>query len=167
LVAARTLDSRLARRRDPLRLLALALAVTAAGFAILWPAGAPAQALAGVSLLGLGLGLGYVSPMGVSVTVALAPGRTVRATGAVVAMTLCRAARAPHARGARGRDDAKGRAHGRASRSRTRNGDAHACSSRAHASKRRSRNSSFAILFTVTPRPSRTANVAAAHTPRR
>jgi fucose permease len=55
-VAARTLGSRLARRRDPLRLLALALAATAAGFAILWPARAPAQALVGLSLLGLGLG---------------------------------------------------------------------------------------------------------------
>jgi fucose permease len=97
-VAARTLGSRLARRRDPLRLLALALAATAAGFAILWPARAPAQALVGLSLLGLGLG--NLFPMGVSVTVALAPGRTVRATGRAVAMTFLAVLLAPLTLGA-------------------------------------------------------------------
>jgi len=40
-LAGRTLGSRLARRHDPARLLALALAVTAGGFAILWPAALP------------------------------------------------------------------------------------------------------------------------------
>ena len=84
-LAGRTLGSRLARRHDPARLLALALAVTAAGFAILWPSTGPAQALIGLSLLGLGLG--NLFPMGLSVTVALAPGRAVLASGRAVAMT--------------------------------------------------------------------------------
>jgi MFS family permease len=84
-VAGRTLGSRLARRHDPARLLALALAVTAAGFAILWPSTGPAQALVGLSLLGIGLG--NLFPMGMSVTVALAPGRAVLASGRAVAMT--------------------------------------------------------------------------------
>ena len=84
-LAGRTLGSRLARRHDPARLLALALVVTAAGFAILWPSTAPAQALAGLSLLGLGLG--NLFPMGMSVTVALAPERTALASGRAVAMT--------------------------------------------------------------------------------
>ena len=84
-VAGRTLGSRLARRHDPARLLALALAVTAAGFAILWPSTAPAQALVGLSLLGIGLG--NLFPMGMSVTVALAPGRAALASGRAVAMT--------------------------------------------------------------------------------
>ena len=84
-LAGRTLGSRLARRHDPARLLAIALAVTAAGFAILWPSTAPAQALAGLSLLGIGLG--NLFPMGMSVTVALAPERTALASGRAVAMT--------------------------------------------------------------------------------
>jgi MFS family permease len=84
-VAGRTLGSRLARRHDPARLLALALAVTAVGFAILWPSTAPAQALVGLSLLGVGLG--NLFPMGLSVTVALAPGQSVLASGRAVAMT--------------------------------------------------------------------------------
>ena len=79
-VAGRTVGSRLARRHDPARLLALALTVTAAGFAILWPSTGPAQALVGLSLLGIGLG--NLFPMGVSVIVALAPERAVlRADG--------------------------------------------------------------------------------------
>ena len=84
-LAGRMLGSRLARRHDPARLLAIALAVTAAGFAILWPSTAPAQALAGLSLLGIGLG--NLFPMGMSVTVALAPERTALASGRAVAMT--------------------------------------------------------------------------------
>ena len=84
-VAGRTLGSRLARRHDPARLLAFALAVTAAGFAVLWPSTGPAQALVGLSLLGIGLG--NLFPMGLSVTVALAPGRTVLASGRAVLMT--------------------------------------------------------------------------------
>jgi fucose permease len=84
-LAGRALGSRLARRHDPSRLLALALAVTAAGFAILWPSTGPGQALVGLSLLGLGLG--NLFPMGLSVTVALAPGRAVLASGRAVLMT--------------------------------------------------------------------------------
>lgn len=83
-VAGRTLGSRLARRHDPARLLGLALAVTAAGFAVLWPSTGPVQALVGLSLLGLGLGNLY--PMGLSVAVALAPGRAVLASGRAVGM---------------------------------------------------------------------------------
>jgi MFS family permease len=84
-VAGRTLGSRLARRHDPARLLAFSLTVTAAGFVILWPSRGPGQALVGLSLLGLGLG--NLFPMGVSVAVALAPGRAVLASGRAVAMT--------------------------------------------------------------------------------
>jgi MFS family permease len=84
-VAGRTFGSRLARRHDPPRLLAFALAVTAVGFAILWPSTAPAQALVGLSLLGIGLG--NLFPMGLSVTVGLAPGRVALASGRAVAMT--------------------------------------------------------------------------------
>jgi MFS family permease len=83
-VAGRTLGSRLARRHDPARLLALALAVTTAGCAILWPSREPAQALVGLSLLGIGLG--NLFPMGVAVTVALAPGRALVASGRAVVM---------------------------------------------------------------------------------
>lgn len=84
-VAGRTLGSRLARRHDPVRLLTVALAVTAVGFAVLWPSTGPVQAFAGLSLLGIGLG--NLFPMGVSVTVALAPGQTVLASGRAVGMT--------------------------------------------------------------------------------
>jgi MFS family permease len=84
-VAGRVLGSGLARRHDPARLLALALVVAAAGFAVLWPAAGPAQALVGLSLLGIGLG--NLFPMAISVTVALAPGRAVQASGRIVGMT--------------------------------------------------------------------------------
>src|SRR3954449_2156661 len=84
-LAGRTLGSRLARRHDPARLLALSLAVAASGFAILWPSAAPGQALVGLSLLGIGLG--NLFPMGLSMTVALAPGRAALASGRAVAMT--------------------------------------------------------------------------------
>jgi predicted MFS family arabinose efflux permease len=84
-VAGRTLGSRLARRHDPARLLALALAVTTAGFAILWPSTVPTQAFAGLSLLGIGLG--NLFPMGISVTVALAPERAALASGRAVVTT--------------------------------------------------------------------------------
>jgi len=84
-LAGRTLGSRLARRHDPARLLALALAVAAAGFVILWPSSGPAQALMGLSLLGVGLG--NLFPMGMSVTVALSPRRSALASGRAVAVT--------------------------------------------------------------------------------
>jgi fucose permease len=84
-LVGRVLGSRLTRRHDPARLLAVALAVTAAGFAVLWPSTGPAQALAGLSLLGLGLG--NLFPLGLSVTVALAPGRTALASARAVLVT--------------------------------------------------------------------------------
>jgi fucose permease len=84
-VAGRTLGSRLARRHDPVRLIAVALAVSAAGFAVLWSSTAPAQALFGLALLGIGLG--NLFPMGISVAIALAPGRATRASAHAVTMT--------------------------------------------------------------------------------
>ena len=84
-VVGRAVGSRLSHRHDPARLLAFALAVTAAGFAVLWPSTTPTQALIGLSLLGIGLG--NLFPLGVSVTVGLAPGHTALASGRAVAMT--------------------------------------------------------------------------------
>jgi MFS family permease len=84
-VAGRTLGSRLARRHDPARLLALALIVAAVGFAVLWPSQSLAQALAGLSLLGVGLG--NLFPMAMSVTVSLAPAQAALAGGRAVAVT--------------------------------------------------------------------------------
>ena len=92
-LAGRTLGSRLARRHDPARLLALALAVAAAGFAILWPSKGSAQALVGLVLLGVGLG--NLFPMGTSVTVALAPEQAMLASGRVVAMSAFAVVLAP------------------------------------------------------------------------
>jgi MFS family permease len=92
-VAGRTLGSRLARRHNPAGLLALALAVTAAGFAIVWPSTGPAQVLVGLSLLGLGLGNLY--PMGTSVAVALAPERAMLASGRTVMMSAFAVVLAP------------------------------------------------------------------------
>lgn len=84
-VAGRMLGSRLARRHDPAPLLVLALGVAAAGFAVLWPSTGPAQALLGLALLGIGLG--NLFPMGISLTVALAPDRAALASGRAVVMT--------------------------------------------------------------------------------
>jgi MFS family permease len=84
-VGGRTLSSRLARRHDPARLLALALAVSAAGFAILWPSTGPVQALVALSLLGIGLG--NLFPMAMTVTIALVPERAALASGRAVAAT--------------------------------------------------------------------------------
>ena len=92
-VVGRALGSRLARRTDPARLLALALAVTAVGFAVLWPATNPGQAVAGLSLLGLGLG--NLFPMSVSVAVALAPGRAAQASSRAVGVTASAVLLAP------------------------------------------------------------------------
>ena len=82
-VAGRLLGSRLARRHEPSLLLALALAVAATGFALLWPATTAAPALAGLALLGIGLG--NLFPMAVSLAVALAPGLAALASGRAVA----------------------------------------------------------------------------------
>lgn len=84
-LAGRVLGSRLARRFAPARLLAVALAVAAAGFVVLWPAKAPAQALVGLALLGIGIG--NLFPLGLSVTVALAPERATLASARAVVMT--------------------------------------------------------------------------------
>jgi MFS family permease len=81
----RTLGSRLAGRHSPARLLAIALGITATGFAIWWLSTAPAPALIGLSLLGIGLG--NLFPMGVALAVALAPGQSALASGRVVAMS--------------------------------------------------------------------------------
>jgi fucose permease len=59
--------------------------VTAAGFAVLWPSTEPAPALVGLSLLGIGLG--NLFPLGTSLTIGLAPGQAVLASGRVVVMT--------------------------------------------------------------------------------
>jgi fucose permease len=84
-VAGRTLGSGLARRHDPARLIALAIAVSGAGLAVLWSSTGPAQALVGLSLLGIGLG--NLFPMGISVTLALAPERAALASGRAVMIT--------------------------------------------------------------------------------
>ena len=84
-VVGRTLGSRLARRYDPASLLALALGLTAVGFAVLWPAGTPLQAVVGLALLGLGLG--NLFPLGLALAVALAPDRVGAASGRAVTMT--------------------------------------------------------------------------------
>jgi fucose permease len=84
-VVGRVAGSRLARRHDPARLLAFALAITAIGLAILWPSATPMQAFGGLALLGIGLGNLY--PMGMSMAVALAPSHAVLASGRAVAVT--------------------------------------------------------------------------------
>jgi fucose permease len=67
----RTTGSRLARRHAAPRLLAIALAVAAAGFAALWPARSPAQTLLGLAVIGVGLG--NLFPFALAVAVSLAP----------------------------------------------------------------------------------------------
>jgi MFS family permease len=84
-LVGRIAGSRLARRYPPTRLLGVALALAAAGFAVLWPSTGPVQAVVGLALLGVGLG--NLFPMGISVTVALAPGRAAAASGRAVGMT--------------------------------------------------------------------------------
>jgi fucose permease len=85
--------SRLARRHAPEDLIALALALSAAGFAVLWTSRTPAQALAG--LLVLGGGLGNLFPMGMSVTVGLASEHAALASGRAVMLTSCAVLVAP------------------------------------------------------------------------
>src|SRR6185503_1465575 len=58
---------------------------TAVGFVILWPSTGPAQALAGLSVIGLGIC--NLFPMGVSLTVSLAPEQAVLASGRAVGVT--------------------------------------------------------------------------------
>lgn len=97
-LAGRFLGSRLARRTDPTRLLAAALAVSAAGFVVLWPATTAAQALAGLALIGVGIG--NLFPMGMSLAVSLAPGRAALASGRAVAATSVAVLLAPLTAGA-------------------------------------------------------------------
>lgn len=78
----RTLGSALARRHSAHRLLALALVVSAAGFAILWPSASPVQALAGLTVIGVGLG--NLFPLGLAVTVSLAPDHAQLASGRTI-----------------------------------------------------------------------------------
>ncbi len=80
----RVVGSRLARRHDPTVLLGLALVVALVGFGVMWPSASPAQALAGLALLGVGLG--NLFPMGVSVAVGLAPEQAGSASGRAVAV---------------------------------------------------------------------------------
>jgi fucose permease len=89
----RTAGSALARRFPAHRLLAGALALTAIGFAILWPAAGPATALAG--LLVIGVGLGNLFPLGLSVTVGLAPEHAQLASGRAVLVTSAAVLLAP------------------------------------------------------------------------
>ncbi len=84
-LVGRVVGSRLARRHDPTRLLLWALVVAAAGFVVMWPSVATAQALAGLALLGVGLG--NLFPLGMSLAVSLAPAQAGSASGRAVAMT--------------------------------------------------------------------------------
>ena len=92
-LAGRVTGSALARRYAAHRLLAGALALTAVGFAILWPATGPAIALAG--LVVLGLGLGNLFPLGLSVTVGLAPEHAQLASSRAVLVTSAAVLLAP------------------------------------------------------------------------
>jgi len=84
-VAGRVAGSGLARRHSVHRLLALALVISAVGFAILWSSASSLQALLGLALLGVGIG--NLFPLGLSVTVALAPDQAQQASGKAVFMT--------------------------------------------------------------------------------
>ena len=81
-VAGRAIGSRLARRIDERRLLAGALVLSAAGFALLWPAGSAVTVFAGLAVIGLGLG--NLFPLGLAVCVGLAPERAQLASGRAV-----------------------------------------------------------------------------------
>ncbi|WP_028058035.1 MFS transporter [Candidatus Solirubrobacter pratensis] len=84
-LAGRIAGSALARRYAAYRLLAGALALTALGFAVLWPATSPAVALAGLTIVGLGLG--NLFPLGLSVTVGLAPDHAQLASARIALVT--------------------------------------------------------------------------------
>ncbi len=84
-LGGRVLGSVLTHRYDPAALLGVALGVALLGFALLWPSTGPVQAAAGLTLLGVGIG--NLFPMGVSVAVGLAPGRSATASGRVVVVT--------------------------------------------------------------------------------
>ena len=135
-LAGRTLGSRLTRRHDPARLLALALAVTAAGFAILWPSTTPgAGARRPVAARDRARQPVPDGDVGDGRARARAGGAGQRAGGG--GDVLRGAARAPDGRGAGGRDVADGRARGRAGHARARGGGAHARAPSANSSERR------------------------------
>ena len=81
-LVGRVTGSRLARRHPAPRLLALALAVAAVGFAVLWPASSAAQTLAGLAVIGVGLG--NLFPLALAVCVSLAPDRAQLASSRAV-----------------------------------------------------------------------------------
>jgi fucose permease len=83
-LVGRAVGSAFARRYEAARLLAFALALTAVGFVVLWPASSPLQAFLGLAVIGAGIG--NLFPLGLSVAVALAPGRAVAASGRAVLM---------------------------------------------------------------------------------
>jgi transcriptional regulator with XRE-family HTH domain len=82
MVAGRAAGSALAHRLRPQRVLAVGLVCSAAGFALLWPAGSPALAAAGLALSGFGNGNLY--PMAVALALAAAPERAALAGGRAV-----------------------------------------------------------------------------------
>jgi MFS family permease len=84
-LVGRAVGSRLARRLPPRRLLALALGVSAVGFAILWPSTSAAQAFVGLAVIGTGIG--NLFPTALAIAVALAPGRAVLASGRAIVMS--------------------------------------------------------------------------------
>lgn len=82
-LAARVVGSRLALRHDPTRLLGWALALTAAGLAVVSMSQQPALTALGLVLLGTGIG--NLFPMTLSAAVAVSPAQAGRASGRVVA----------------------------------------------------------------------------------
>jgi fucose permease len=92
-LAGRIAGSRLARRHSPQRLLLVALATGLAGFAILWSAGSPAQALVGLTVIGLGVG--NLFPFGLAFTLSLAPANAQRASARAATVTASSVLLAP------------------------------------------------------------------------
>jgi fucose permease len=92
-VLGRTVGSALTRRHEPPRLLAGALLLAAVGFAVLWPAASPSQAVLGLLLVGVGIG--NLFPLGLAVTVGLVPGRAALASGRAVVATAVAGLLAP------------------------------------------------------------------------
>jgi MFS family permease len=84
-LVGRAVGSGLARLLPPRRLLALALGVSAVGFAILWPSTSAAQAFTGLAVIGAGIG--NLFPTGLAIAVALATGRAVLASGRAVVVS--------------------------------------------------------------------------------
>jgi fucose permease len=92
-VIGRVGGSALTRRRPVAQLLAGALAVAAAGFAVLWPAHSPVVALLGLTLAGVGIG--NLFPLGLALAVSIAPERAQVASARLVAVTASAVLLAP------------------------------------------------------------------------